>query len=463
MREQKYTVSIETLNRDGKGEGAFEDLLHQQKVAEVPFSIPGDVVEAYLKRKRSGIFPGRLLTVLSESQDAVKQRCLHFGSCGGCTFQRLPYPLQLKWKEEKVLHLFSQLLSPDVERRAIIGLENPWGYRNKMEFSFSQDSKGEKFLGMMLAGSRGKVFHLTECHLVSTWFSETVVKVRSWWNQSCVTAYNPPKNRGSLRTLTLRESATQGEKLVMLTVSGNPEDALGKSDLDAFRALFPEDVSLYLRIQQAIKGHPTQFFEMHLGGPESICETLRISLGEEKTSEVRFAISPSAFFQPNTRQAERLYSEALRLAALREEMVVYDLYCGTGTLGCLAARFVSKVVGIELSPESSLDARENAKLNGFSNVEIITGDVGKELSGRFSESPDLVLLDPPRSGLDSTAIEQVVRLKPKKIVYISCNPETQARDVAQFLQAGFKLNALQPVDQFPQTPHIENIALLTFP
>lgn len=462
MKEHNITFRISKINADGKGEGAFSLADGEERFAELPFTVPGDFVEAQIKRRRSGIYPARLLNLIETAKDSIPPKCVHFGTCGGCSFQRWNYEEQTHWKEAKVRKQFHVLLDDQVNFRSMIAAPSPWNYRNKMEFSFSEDRKGQRYLGMMIGGSRGKVFNLTECHLVSPWFSETLAQVRSWWEKSSIQAFNPPKNSGSLRTLTLRQSATTGEKLAMLTVSGNPEDAIHRKDLQEFQNLFDPEVSLFLRIHQAVKGQPTEFFEMHLQGPETIKETLEIDLGDGRKSTLDFFISPSAFFQPNTRQAQRLYTEALKLANLRKSDLMYDLYCGTGTLGALASRFVDRVLGIELSAESSLDARENAKKNGLSNIEVITGDVGLELAKR-SERPSVLLLDPPRSGLDPQAIEQVAMLKPERLVYISCNPKTQARDVELFLAKGFKLHVVQPVDQFPMTPHIENIALLTFP
>lgn len=461
MKEHNITFRISTINADGKGEGSFALEDGQERWAEIPFTVPGDLVEAQVKRRRSGVYPARLLTVIEPSSKSIPAKCVHFGACGGCSFQRWTYDDQVAWKEEKVRKQFQSLLNDQVEFRPMIGASSEWNYRNKMEFSFSEDRDGKRFLGMILGGSRGKVFNLTECHLVSPWFSETLSYVRTWWEQSALHAYYPPKNSGSLRTLTLRESKTSGERLAMLTVSGNPEEAIHRKDLESFQALFSADVSLFLRIHQAVKGQPTEFFEMHLQGPETIRETLNMDLGDGRISTLDFFISPSAFFQPNTRQAERLYTEALKLADLRKTDLMYDLYCGTGTLGALASRFVDRVLGIELSAESSLDARENAKKNGLNNIEVITGDVGVELAKR-SERPSVLLLDPPRAGLDLPAIEQVSMLKPERLVYISCNPKTQARDIELFLARGFTLHVVQPVDQFPMTPHIENIALLTF-
>lgn len=460
MKEQIITVDIDKIESDGKGSGTFTDLAGTTKRAEVPFCMPGDRIETVVKRRARGNFPGPLLRVVQGSPERLPGRCIHFGSCGGCSWQEIPYANQLKIKEQKISDCFQPILSSNVDIRAILG-SSPWGYRNKMEFSFSQDRQGNRYLGLFLAGQRGKVFNLQECHLVSPWFAETVQKVRTWWQSSDLLAYHPPSDRGSLRTLTLREGITSADRMAVLTVSGNPDYAIHLNHIEQFKALF-EDSSVFIKIHQAIKGKPTQFFEMHLKGPEYIRETLSIHLDEQRSSVIDFDISPSAFFQPNTSQAELLYSTALKLAELSPDDVVYDLFCGTGTLGLLASCFVKQVIGVEISPESALDARTNAKQNGISNIEIFTGAVADILTekGKSYPAPHLVLLDPPRSGLDPIALQQVLALNSPKIVYISCNPVTQARDVALFLQNGYSISVIQPVDQFPQTPHIENIVVL---
>lgn len=459
MKKQTVSIEIESINDEGKGIGSFSDPQGAIKLAEVPFCIPGDLVEASVHRKKRGVFPGRLEQIVRAAPNRIAPKCIHFATCGGCSFQELPYDEQLAHKQNQVNKKFYGLL----ESKPIIGCETPYGYRNKMEFTFSQTKDGTRFLGLFMQGARGKVFNVKDCKLVSPWFNETLEAVMLWWEKNDLQAFYPPRDSGTLRTLTVRESATSGKRLVMLTVSGNPEYALHKPELQAFMNLFNDEYSVYLRIHQAIKGQPTEFFEMHLKGPECIPETLSISLSPEKEpSVIEFHISPTSFFQPNTKQALKLYNEALRLAELSSEDIVYDLYCGTGTLGLLSARFVKSVIGIEISSESSLDARENAKRNGIKNIEIFTGSVGDVLKKKGDYPvPTVVLLDPPRSGLDPSSLEEVLALKSPKIIYISCNPETQARDVLALIENGYSLNALQPVDQFPQTPHIENIAVLT--
>lgn len=450
MKESNIQLDIQNLLPDGTGSGTFTDGAGNVKVAEVPYTAPGDLVECTIKRKRSGVYPGKLLQVLRPSTERIEAKCIHFGECGGCALQHIPYELQLKYKEEVVRSYFRNF--PEVKSNKILACEKPWGYRNKMEFSFSEDLAGNQYLGLFKAFGKGRVLNLTECHLTSKWFIEILEKVRVWWKGSGLKAYHPMSNKGSLRTLTVRESATTGEHLVMLTVSGVPEYAMKKEQLESFKTLFELDCSVFLRIHQAIKGKPTEFFEMHLAGPEMIFEDLGI----------KFGISPSAFFQPNTSQAKRLYQKALSLAGLSKDDVVYDLYCGTGTMGLLAAPLVKFVLGVELSPESSLDGRENAKRNNIGNIEIVTGKVEEVLQDTSKyPPPTVILVDPPRSGLDRRAIEEILRLKAPKVVYISCNPKTQGKDVELLVQGGYRLKELQPVDQFPQTPHIENIAYLT--
>ena len=343
-----------------------------------------------------------------------------------------------------------------------------------MEFSFSASAAGERYLGLVMNGGRGKAFNLTECHLVHSWFADCVKAVKSWWDKSTLQAYHPYKNSGSLRTLTVREGQRTGDRMVILTVSGNPDYALNRGQLEELVAVLRKSIepqesashlSLFLRIQQIAKGSRTSFFEMHLYGTDSIREQLTIATGDSAPpTTLTFTISPAAFFQPNTRQAERLYATALNLVSIDSTSVVYDLYCGTGTLGMCAASQAKQVIGIELSPEAVLDAKGNAAQNRIDNIEFLGGDVGEVLA-RIREQgshplPDLVMVDPPRAGLGEQAIHQILSLKPKTILYVSCNPATQATDVAAFLEKGYQIGPVQPVDQFPHTIHIENILVL---
>lgn len=425
-------------------------------------ALPGEEIAIDSSKKRKKF--ARIEEIITSSKDRVKPRCSHVPECGGCAFQQLAYEAQLKTKQEIVEKEFA-LFGGEI--RPIIGCEDPWRYRNKMEFSFSQDKEKNQFLGLMMAGRRGKVLNLRECLLVSNWFTQTINEVRIWWKKSGLDAYHHYSDRGHLRTLTLREAKQGKGKMVILTVSGNPDFALHKSQLKSFVECIKKTtnkplLSVFLQIQQIRKGSPTQFFEMLLDGPDHITERLFI-----KGRALDFKISPTSFFQPNTLQAERLYTESLNLLLNVSNARVFDLYCGAATIGLSIATEAKEVFGIEINPHSVFDAGWNREVNAVENFSIERGDVGEVLS-KFKEdpnfkAPDVVIVDPPRSGLGPKALENLKNFKPREILYISCNPKTQAANIKEFIEVGYILKVVQPIDQFPHTIHIENISYLIFP
>lgn len=472
---KEIAVEITHLASDGTGSGSIQ--LANRAIptcVDVPFTMPGDTVQAAIGKKRSGHYQGKLLEILAPSSNRVEARCAHFGLCGGCLWQHIPYEQQLAIKERRIRELFFPLLTDSSIIYPIIPCTPPWGYRNKIEYSFSSDKAGNRYLGLCIRGGRGKVFQMTECHLVPPWMVDSVRNIQNWWAESGLDAYHHHKNTGALRTLTLRQGLRSCDRMANLTVSGNPDYALNAGHLERLVAFLRESMestegqlSLFLTIQHIAKGSPTNFFEMQLYGEDHIRETLYVAPSRDSAAEpFTFTISPAAFFQPNTLQAEKLYSAALQLANFSSEDIVYDLYCGTGTLGICAAKAVKQVIGMELSPEGALDAKTNVANNELKNVTILCGDVGELLASqpcaekRLSKSA-IALVDPPRAGLSIKALSQLVSLQPRTIVYISCNPATQAANVARLVSQGYKLEALQPVDQFPHTNHIENIALLS--
>lgn len=473
-RQQEAILSIDQLNKSGNGIATWERENAPPSEVEVPFTAPGDIVKVITLGKKNRQLRARLEEVITPAPNRIQPKCPHFGVCGGCRWQHIPYEDQLAHKEQQVRTYFQSMLDTTVHIHPIVACSPPWAYRNKMEFSFSMDAAQHRYLGLIMDSSRGKVFNLRDCFLTNPWFMPALQSVREWWHETGLLAYHPYSNRGSLRTLTLREGMRTGDRMAMLTVSGNPDYALTQQQIDLYVAFLrcateqldiDKHLSIFVRIQQIAKGKPTEYFEIHLNGPDTIRERLHIQPHADKpVEELEFTISPSAFFQPNTQQAEKLYSLALQRAEVGSDSVVYDLYCGTGTLGICAARTAKEVVGIELSPESSLDARTNAKNNHIENITIHTGDVGQVLAKIRAEGlhplPDIVLVDPPRAGLDAKAIEHICALGAKKIVYISCNPVTQAQNCIELISRGYRLRTIQPVDQFPHTVHIENIAVL---
>ena len=377
----------------------------------------------------------------------MESRCCHISVCGGCKFQQISYSQQVASKQAQIEALFAP---HPVE--PIIASKTPWAYRGKMEFTFSQDKKGEKYLGLVMPKSRGKVFSLTECHISFPWMAEVVCSVRKWWQEGRLDAFFPPKAVGSLRTLTLRTSRDGKEKMVILTVSGDSEYALTQSELDSLVkvAQVDENTSVFLVVQLAKKKQETEFFEMHLAGPDHLKEVL---CGFE------FRISPRSFFQPNVNVAEVMFQKAIEMLELTGNEKVLDLYCGMGTIGILLSRFVRQVIGIEIVASSIADAKDAISRFGIENMHVYVEDVGTFLEKRESLfTPDIVVVDPPRTGLDKKAIAAINALSPEKILYISCNPITQAENIAHF--PGYQIVRIAPFDPFPHTKHIENIILL---
>ncbi len=466
-----HLVSIEKISSKGFGTGFIQKPPTSSKVKViVPMTLPGEEVQAELGPKRQAAYIGRLLEVIKPSNERVPLRCQHAPVCGGCSLQQMDYKAQVAHKESGIKELFS--FAPQNVFFPIIAAETPWRYRNKMEYTFSQDKGGSHFLGLMKAGAKGRVETIIECHLCPDWFNQILEKVRFWWESSSLLAYHPSSDSGSLRTLTVREGKNTCDKMVTLTVSGRPEFALTKDQIASFtesvKQVFGSDsslgVSLFLRIQQAIPGQVTQFYEMKLLGNDHIREKLTISIGEY-VKGYQFIISPTAFFQPNTTQAEKIYSKALEIAGFKKRKWVLDLYAGSATLGIIFAPFAEKVISIELNPYAVFDARSNKEINGVENLQVLQGDVAEVLASLQGQEPsmqypDLVLIDPPRTGLEKAALDIIVKLKPKEIIYISCSPTSQARDCITLGEHGYEIMAIQPVDQFSHTVHLENIILL---
>lgn len=465
-------LKVSHLSKEGKGIATWLRGENPSATVEIPFTMPGDEgVVQIVKHHRKRYF-GQWIELTRPAVEREQPLCRHFSSCGGCLWQHIPYGKQLTEKESSIRNCLEPYLDEHTVWHSIIPCTPPWHYRNKMELSFSSDKQGNRYLGLILQGSRGLVFNIQECHLCDPWMMQAVQAVRGWWEKSGLEAYHFRRNSGILRTLTLRSGQRTGDRLVMLTVSANGDDPIDHTHLQSFvevlkDTILPQEpsqkLSIFLRVQQTAKGSPTQFYEMQLFGPDHIREIISLETHDEKTIPLEFKISPVAFFQPNTRQAEIIYSKAIQMAQPTKESIVYDLYCGTGTLGICMANLVSQVTGIEISPYSVLDGRENLIKNGLTNMTIHQGDVGQllpVLASRTNQKVDIVMVDPPRSGLDKKAIEHILLLKAPKIVYISCNPNTQADNLESFIKEGYRIEAVQPVDQFPHTNHVENIIIL---
>lgn len=430
----------------------------------------GDEAEVRIGKKKKSFAEGRLQRITKASHERTPARCQHFGVCGGCTWQFLSYEKQLKWKEqlvrETLQHIggFSETYLEDGVFSGIAGCDDPWYYRNKMEWSFSVGLDGVFSGGFHMRRMHYDTVKVEECFLQSPKSVEIFKKVRAYFEslhlRGIAVPYNSKTHRGLVHSVYVREGKRTGEMMVI--VQTTPE----AFDTQAFLAVleeFPEIVSVMRIIVHEQKGTPKRWEEVILRGESFYREELWI--GDEL--KLRFQVKPQAFFQPNTFMAEQIYGEVFRL--LRREfskeelqsMKAYDLYCGTGTIGIVVSRAVASVVGVELNASAIESAKENAILNNVENIEFRVGDVKKVLDElSTTHAADVIVVDPPRSGLEEKVVQQIIQAAPKAILYVSCNPATFSRDAKLFTSEGYALTYVRAFDQFPQTAHIETVALL---
>lgn len=465
--KQKKQIEVNVESFSEKGQGLAYS--NNTKIL-IPNSVIGDSLLVELNKKSKGRIKGNILKILYPSQFRCEPKCSHFEMCGGCVWQNLEYQYQLNQKENFVLKNFDEdIKKNDVTFYPIEKCEDNFEYRNKMEFSFSENKKGTKYLGLIMQTGRF-VIDIERCFLAAKWFSLVLKKVKCWWEKYNFSAFNFRNGEGFLRTLTIKEGKNTQDKMIILTTSDtNVLTEQQKEDLVFFikQALdnTDENLSIYLNTQKAKKGIRTSFDLEKLYGKDFILEDLHIETFKEKI-KLSFQIGPLSFFQPNTFQAQKLYSIVLKL--LKEEdlkdKVIFDLYAGTGTIGMIFARYAKKVVAVELNEDAYHQAINNAELNNIKNFEIINNDVAKvlkEISDKKDfEKPYIVVVDPPRAGLDDDAIKNILNFNPKIIIYISCNVKTQAENIKILTKMKYQLKILHPVDQFPHTFHIENIAIL---
>lgn len=460
--EKHVEVEIRKLSKKGLGVGFCAAFA---KEVELRQAYPGERILCQITKKKQGMHQGNTLEVLAPHPSRVVPRCQHAASCGGCSFQTLDYSEQLRHKDAAMRALFAPYLE-SATVYPILGMQDPWRFRNKMEWTFYHSHEGLGKVGLIEAGSKGRVFDVKECHLCPEWMEKALNATRAWWQERPhIQAYHRLRKTGTLHLLTMREGMHTGEKMVILTVCGEATSTFGHAELESFKqamlSVCGDELSLFLQIKHIQEGVATYCNEMLLHGKDHILEKLILKSSEGSSKEFLFKISPSSFFQPNTQQAQVLFSAAAALISSERDLRILDLYAGTGTLGIVFAHLAKEVISVELNPYATFDAQVNAELSKVNNLTILQGDVQKVIEEKKITGPvDLVILDPPRSGLGVKVVLQVVAFSPKQILYISCNPYTQVEDVKVFAEHGYQVHAMQPVDQFAHGPHLENIIVL---
>ncbi|ROI08260.1 23S rRNA (uracil(1939)-C(5))-methyltransferase RlmD [Chryseobacterium sp. H3056] len=465
MRKKNKNIILENIKLVSAGsKGVAVGKTLEGKTVLVSGAVPGDVVNARVRKSKSNYYEAEMVEIVEKSPFRVEPRCIHFGVCGGCKWQNLAYEKQLEFKQDEVYNHIKRIAGiEDFETLPILGSEEQYFYRNKMEFSFSnarwltqyeisaEENYGNRdALGFHIPGMWSKILDLKECYLQEDPSNAMRLAIRNYAVDNGLEFFDVRNQSGFLRTVMFRQNS-RGEWMVLFQLFRKEENQ--EKMFDFLLEKFPEIKTLMFAINSkqndSLYDQDVQIYS----GPGFLMEEME---------GLRFKIGPKSFFQTNYKQALNLYQKTLEFADLKGDEVVYDLYTGTGTIAQYVARKAKHVIGIESVQESINSAIEHAALNGLDNCTFYCGDMKEIFNDEFiAQHPkaDVLITDPPRDGMHQKVVEQILKIAPEKIVYVSCNSATQARDLA-LMKDHYQLVKILPVDMFPQTHHVENIALL---
>lgn len=455
-------IEIIDFASEGKSIAKVED-----KVIFVQNCIPGDVVDLQVSKKRKKYLEAYPINFIKHSPIKIEHKCEHFNTCGGCKWQSLPYERQLFYKEKQVYDTLKHLGGFDPEtykKNPIVGSDEIYFYRNKLEYTFSnkrwltkeeieseETIERENALGFHIPKMFDKILDIKNCYLQPEPSNSIRLAVKQYALENDLTFFDIKMQEGFLRNLIIRTSST-GDVMVILSLFHEDKENRIKL-LDFLKNKFPEITSLQYVINP--KGNDT------ISDLDIVCYHGEDHIFEEMEG-LRFKISPKSFYQTNSKQAYKLYSETRKLAGLKDTDKVYDLYTGTGTIANFVAKHCQSVVGVEYVEDAITDAKLNSDINNLNNTKFYAGDMKDVLNQEFINKhgvPDVMIIDPPRAGMHADVVETILKASPVKIVYVSCNPATQARDI-KLMSEKYNLLEVQPVDMFPHTHHVENIVLL---
>jgi 23S rRNA (uracil1939-C5)-methyltransferase len=463
--ENNIKIAINSLAYQGFGVGK-----HEGKVFFVKGAIPGDFCSLSVKKRKRAFIEAEIYELITPSPNRIEAVCSHFGTCGGCSLQMLDYSQQLLWKKQHVIDCLEHI-GKIYNVQYIDTLMSPetYNYRNKMEFSFSSArwltneeiqnneliSNKEFALGLHIPGRYDKVLDINECHIQSKTGNKLLELFRTKALELHVTGYNDKEHKGFLRNLIIRNTLLNNETMIILLTA----EAKEKNEyeyINWFRNNLKNEIAGINSLVYAVNDTVSPVAQGEIKfveGSEFIYEEI---LG------LKYRISPFSFFQTNSYQLDRFISKIIEFAGLKKEDIVWDLYCGTGSISLPVARIADKVTGMELIQSSIDDAKINADINNINNVEFIQADLHSKNIPQILvqiEKPDIIIIDPPRGGMHRYLIDHILKIEPDKIIYVSCNPATQARD-CNYLSEKYEVIQAQPVDMFPHTFHVESIALL---
>ena len=454
-------VEITGVAAEGKSIARVDDM-----VVFIPYGAPGDVVNIKLDKKKRSYAEAHIVDMVKPSPDRVTPACEHFGVCGGCKWQHIPYESQLRYKRDQVVDALTRIAKVEIpEVNPTLGSKETFCYRNKLEYTFSckcwitfedlrsgREIADRNALGFHIPGAFDKVLDIKKCWLQDDLSNRIRLFVRQYALAKGYEFYDIKAQQGLMRTLMVRIAST-GE-VMLIVVFARPEQEKIDDLMGAIAAEFPEITSLLYVVNQKVNDT--------IADQEVITYRGRDYINEEMEG-LQFRIGPKSFYQTNSHQAYELYKVARRMACLKPDDLVYDLYTGTGTIANFVARQVKKVVGIEYVPEAIADAKLNSEVNGIDNTIFFAGDMKDVLTDGFIAEhgrPDVMIIDPPRAGMHEDVVNVILNARPERIVYVSCNPATQARDLA-LMDSLYRVEEVQPVDMFPHTHHVENVVRMT--
>lgn len=454
-------VEITGVAAEGKSIARVDDM-----VVFIPYGAPGDVVNIKLDKKKRNYAEAHIVDLVKPSPDRVTPACEHFGVCGGCKWQHIPYESQLRYKRDQVVDALTRIAKVEIpEVNPTLGSKETFCYRNKLEYTFSckcwitfedlrsgREIADRNALGFHIPGAFDKVLDIKKCWLQDDLSNRIRLFVRQYALAKGYEFYDIKAQQGLMRTLMVRIAST-GE-VMLIVVFARPEQEKIDDLMGAIAAEFPEITSLLYVVNQKVNDTIADQEVITYRGGDYI---------NEEMEGLQFRIGPKSFYQTNSLQAYELYKVARRMACLKPDDLVYDLYTGTGTIANFVARQVKKVVGIEYVPEAIADAKLNSEVNGIDNTIFFAGDMKDVLTDGFIEEhgrPDVMIIDPPRAGMHEDVVNVILNARPERIVYVSCNPATQARDLA-LMDSLYRVEEVQPVDMFPHTHHVENVVRMT--
>lgn len=445
-KNKEYVVEIIDNGFEGEGIAKINDF-----TIFVPNAIKGEKVKILIVKVLKSYGYGKIIDLLEKSIDRVESDCNTYKRCGGCSLRHIKYEKTLEMKQNAVQSLVNKILKNKIEVQKTLGMENPYYYRNKAQYPVGKNSEGKAQIGVF-ANRTHEIIPIQECYIQNKKSQEVAKFVIEFINANNISVYNEKTRKGLVRHIVTKVGVKTNEIMCVLVINGK--------EIPKEKELVTEVTKKFPEVKTIVKNINTQNTNVVMGKENIVI--YGNGYIKDQLGKYIFKISPHSFYQVNPIQAENLYNIGVQAANIDKNDIVFDLYCGIGTISLFMAQYAKKVYGIEIVEQAIQDAKENAKINNIENAEFIAGDVENVLDDLINVKkviPDVIMIDPPRKGMDNKSVENILNIKPKKLVYISCNPATLVRDLAKF-EEEYEVKTIKPVDMFPFTSHVECVAVL---